>query len=470
MTASSSPVAPRQESQITTDVLAGHRDIEPATTFGGPAAERQGYVLHVRVVTGTGGGPEKTILNSPRFLKSLGYDCACAYLHPPSDPGFATLQQRATESQAELISVPDRGATDWRVVRQLLRICRERNVTIWHGHDHKSNAIGLLLRRFHPMKLVSTVHGWIVTNRKLAAYRQVDLACLRRYDEVICVSDALFDECLAAGVPLERCRVVENAIDLSQYRDLPDRASARMALDLSNDGHVVVAVGRLSPEKAFDVLIRSVDQLIEAGTNVRLLIAGEGSERPILERLIEQTGRGERIKLLGHVADPRSLFAAADAFVLSSRHEGLPNVLLESLACGVPVVATAVGGVPRVIADEVNGLLVRPDDVDGLSVALSRLLHNEALKSSLSVAGRRTLEERYSFDARMRKIVAVYDGSRERRLGTLTRPKERRDGQECPTSEVSVTAHPAGWREFLATHGDTGFQQWPEWSHALARN
>ena len=446
-------------------------------------------VLHVRVVTGSGGGPEKTILNSPRFLKSLGYDCACAYLHPPSDPGFATLQARANELNAELISVPDRGATDWRVVRHLLRICRERNVSIWHGHDHKSNAIGLLLRRFHPMKLVSTVHGWIVTNRKLEAYRKVDLACLRRYDEVICVSAALFDECLANGVPLERCRVIENAIDLSRYvaviapRDEPNASSAEVlsqnegASDIRlvtrsddgyvRDGYVVLAIGRLSPEKGFDVLIRSVDLLVEAGTDVRLLIAGEGSERANLERLIEENGRGERIKLLGHVADPRSLFAAADAFVLSSRSEGLPNVLLESLACGVPVIATAVGGVPRVIADEVNGLLVRPDDADGLSVALSRLLHNDALKSSLSVAGRRTVEERYGFDARMRKVVAVYDGAC--RLGTLARREENKDGQECPSSGVSVTADPRGWREFLAKHGYAGFQQWPEWSQALAK-
>ncbi len=399
-------------------------------------------VLHARVVTGTGGGPEKTILNSPRFLTALGYDCVCAYMHPPSDPGFEVLRQRAAELDAELVSLPDRGIADLGVVRRMLKLCRERNVSIWHGHDHKSNAIGLLLRRFHPMALVSTVHGWVFDSRRASLYRKIDLACLRHYDQVICVSDALLDECLAAGVPLARCRVIENAIDLSKYRGLPDRATARRALDMTNvaitlpraepnassgdvsqdiesvpnarlvtrsdDGYVVVAIGRLSPEKAFDVLIRAVDQLIEAGTDVRLLIAGEGNERASLEQLIAQTGRGDRIKLLGHVADPRSLFAAADVFVLSSRSEGLPNVLLESLACGVPVVATAVGGVPRVIVDEQNGLLVRPDDVDGLSVALSRLLHNDALKSQLASAGRRTLEERYSFDARMRKVVAVY--------------------------------------------------------------
>ena len=116
-----------------------------------PACPTRPLVLHARVVTGTGGGPEKTILNSPRFLKSLGYDCACAYMHPAGDPGFDTLRQRAADLDAELLSLPDRGATDLSVVRRLLRLCRERQVAVWHGHDHKSNAIGLLLRRFHPM-------------------------------------------------------------------------------------------------------------------------------------------------------------------------------------------------------------------------------------------------------------------------------------------------------------------------------
>ncbi len=488
------------------------------------------FVLHVRVVTGTGGGPEKTILNSPRFLKPLGYDCACAYLHPPGDPGFEVLRQRASELDAELISVPDRGATDWRVVRQLLRICRERNVAVWHGHDYKSNALGLLLRKFHTMALVSTVHGWIVPSRKLAAYRAVDLACLRHYDEVICVSDALLDECLAARVPLERCRVIENAIDLTKYSDLPDRAAARRSLGLPEQGNVVVSVGRLSPEKGFDVLIRAVDQLLESGCDVRLLIAGEGTERSALESLISELHREDRIQLLGHQPDPRTIYAAADAFVLSSHREGLPNVLLEAFACGLPVVATAVGGVPRVIADEHNGLLVPPGDVNGLTVTLSRLLHNDALQQQLATAARRTLSERCRFEARMRKVVGVYDevlatqssrirnvvsafgpkgqvssaqgnalGSRSTEVPSPERAKlfaERvsplqgfdhgapthqgrcpglssagPSGQTAdlqPTPVVTVTAQPRGWHEYLAAHGYAGFQQSPQWSQALS--
>ena len=176
--------------------------------------------------------------------------------------------------------------------------------------------------------------------------------------------------------------------------------------------------------------------------------------------------------MLGHVADPRSLFAAADAFVLSSRSEGLPNVLLESLACGVPVVATAVGGVPRVIVDEVNGLLIRSDDADGLSIALSRLLHNDALQSQLVSAGRQTLEERYSFDARMRKVVAVYDEALESfairaSSDVCASGLKGQNPMDHSTPAISVSATPNGWDEYLASRGYAGFHQWPAWSQAL---
>src|SRR5215472_10603359 len=95
-------------------------------------------VLDVRVVSGCGGGPDKTILNSPRFLTAAGYRMLCAYMHPPGDPGFEQLRQKAVTAQAPLVSVADRGPWDWRVVWQLLRICRRERVEIWHGHDYKS--------------------------------------------------------------------------------------------------------------------------------------------------------------------------------------------------------------------------------------------------------------------------------------------------------------------------------------------
>lgn len=377
-------------------------------------------VLHARVVTGTGGGPDKTILNSPRFLRDLGYDSVCAYLHPPNDPGFEELKQRAESLNAELISVPDRGIKDVSVVSRMLKICRERNVSIWHGHDYKSDALGLVLRKFHPMKLVSTVHGWGVTSKKTPLYHAVDRFSLKSYDRVICVSDKLLSECLDAGVPIGKLCEIDNAIDLSSYKSLTEKREARTGFNIDPEKPVVVTVGRLSKEKAFDVLIQSFADLLATGLAATLLIAGDGPERESLQNQVASDGVADSVRLIGHVADPQDVYAAADVFALSSTSEGLPNSLLEAMACGVPVVATAVGAVPSVVTDESNGLLCPAGDASTLTLALNRLLSNEALRDQFSAAARDTIENRYSFKRRMQKIAAVYDGVLLRNVSETT--------------------------------------------------
>ena len=150
-------------------------------------------VLDARVVTGSGGGPDKTILNSPRFLDPLGYRMLCAYLRPPNDAGFEVIRKAAAKYNAPLVEVDDRGPWDWRVVTELLDVCRREKVAIWHGHDYKTNALGLLLKRFWPMRLVTTVHGWVHHTARTPLYYRLDQMCLPRYERVFCVSDDLFE-------------------------------------------------------------------------------------------------------------------------------------------------------------------------------------------------------------------------------------------------------------------------------------
>jgi hypothetical protein len=165
-------------------------------------------VLDARVVTESGGGPDKTILNSPRFFEPLGYRNLCAYMHPPGDSGFESLKEKAAAWGAPLFSIADRGAWDWKVVTAALELCRRERVAIWHGHDYKSNALGLLLLRVWPMRLVTTVHGWVKETRRTPLYYKIDQLCLPRYEAVICVSDDLYQRSLECGVPGGGCRSV----------------------------------------------------------------------------------------------------------------------------------------------------------------------------------------------------------------------------------------------------------------------
>lgn len=366
-------------------------------------------ILDARVVTETGGGPDKTILNSPRFLRNLGYHNLCAYMHPPGDPGFEQIRQRAEEAGAPLFSIPDRGALDWRVLGQLLDLCRRQRVALWHGHDYKSNLIGLLLRPFWPMRLVTTVHGWVKQTRRTPLYYRIDRHCLPFYDRVICVSEDLSTQSLGCGVPHERCLVIENGIDTAQFARHLTTAEAKAALGIPTDRLVIGAIGRLSAEKGFDLLIRAADRLVKSGHDLELLIAGDGDRKPELQAMIAGLGREDRFRLLGFRSDTRMLYQAMDVFASSSHREGLPNVLLEAMALEVPIVATRIAGIPRLVMPETNGLLVEAGSLDELTLAIGRLLTDDGQRRRLGQAGRQTVETRYSFEARMQKIRTVYD-------------------------------------------------------------
>lgn len=366
------------------------------------------FVLHTRVVTGTGGGPEKTILNSPRFLRRYGIDCACLFMRPPGDPGFAALEGKAADSDAEIIGIDDRGATDWRVVRDCIRICRERNVSIWHAHDYKSNALGLLVRQFHRMHLVTTAHGWVRFTAKTPLYYKIDRFCMKHYEKVICVSQDLYDRCLESNVPANRLQQIDNAIVLDDYSTAPPTISDKLRFGFDSQRFLVGAVGRLSEEKGFHHLINAVAHLIADGHSVGLVIAGEGHLRDQLQRQIDELELQAHVRLCGFLPDPRDLYRAIDLFALSSLREGLPNVVLEAMASQRAVVATNCNGIPNLVQHEQNGLVVPIDSEASLYKAIQRCVNSETLRDQLARNGHRTITERFCFDRRMKKVVEVY--------------------------------------------------------------
>jgi len=361
------------------------------------------------VVKGSGGGPDKTILNSPRFLADAGYRTVCAYMHSPRDPGFEQLRQKARRWQAALVSVPDRGFWDWKVVPLMLNICRRERVAIWHGHDYKTNLLGLLLRRFWPMRLVTTVHGWVHHTRRTPLYYALDRWCLPRYERVLCVSDDLRQCSLECGVPSDRCLLIENAIDTEEFRRQRTAIDAKRGLGLQCHRLVIGAVGRLSPEKGFDVLLHALARVLGQGADAELLLIGEGEQRAELESLADSLGCRDRVHFAGFQGDTRRFYEAMDVFVLSSLREGLPNVVLEAMAMEVPLVATRIAGVPRVIEDGRNGLLVEPGSAEELAGAMMRLIQNQPLRERLKQEELHTVEDRFSFRDRMSKVAAVFD-------------------------------------------------------------
>lgn len=370
---------------------------------------RPPVVFDVRTVTNTGGGPEKTILLGARWLQNHHWPVSCVYLHPPGDPGFGAIREKATDlGVCSLIELDDRGPLDMRLVHRLVTLCRQLRPVIWHGHDYKSDALGWLIHRFYPMKLVSTVHGWGVPGRRVWLYHWIHRLCLRGFDRVLCVSEEQRAICLGSGISAAICEVLENGVDCESFRPAADRLQQRQVLGIPPDRFVLGYVGRLSPEKNLALLLDVARELIGQGHPVHVLVVGDGPEHQALCAHAERLGIADRVTLAGYAADPRPFYSAMHAFVLLSRSEGLPNVLLEAMAMEVPAICTPVGGISAIIEPGHNGLLVPLGDVQATVAAVRCLISDPALATRLGQAGRQHVERRYSFDRRMKRLCQIY--------------------------------------------------------------
>jgi glycosyltransferase involved in cell wall biosynthesis len=366
-------------------------------------------VLHVRVMAGTGGGPEKTILRSPGYVDATRYRVAAAYIHPVGDKGIEKLAAEAKTHGCPLIGIPERGPVDLRTLKRLLQLCRRMNVAIWHGHDYKSNLIGLLLRRYHPMKLITTAHGWLSDTLRLKAYRAVDRMCLKRYDHVACVSSNLYEHCINdLHIPADRVSLVHNAIELRPWARLRMPGAARQALGLEPANTVLGCVGRLSYEKGLDRALQAVGSLSLRVPNLQFVIIGDGPELGALSDQVHQMRLDRVVRFVGWCKPLQPWYEAMDALLLPSRTEGLPNVLLEAMAMGVPVASTNVGGVADLLDRGRCGILL-DDDVDQWCEPLSALMGDARLRGDYSAAARHHIETHFTFEHRMAKIIALYD-------------------------------------------------------------
>lgn len=214
---------------------------------------------------------------------------------------------------------------------------------------------------------------------------------------VITVSDALRDALLATGADPERIVTLRNGVDLTRFHPL-DRAPARARLGL--EGPVVLAVGNLLPLKGHDLAIEAVAGIPGA----RLVIVGEGPERERLAAHADRAGLGARVRLTGNLSQPQLLefYSAADVLLMASSREGMPNVVLEALACGLPVVATAVGGIPEVLAVPAAGRLVQERTAAALRAALLEVLEHPPDRARI-----RALAADLGWDATVAGVLAV---------------------------------------------------------------
>jgi glycosyltransferase involved in cell wall biosynthesis len=230
-------------------------------------------------------------------------------------------------------------------------------------------------------------------------YRQV--ACF------ICVSQAIRTMLIGDGVPAPRAVVVNEGIDLERV-DAAPRAELHEELWLPHHAPIIGNVAALVPHKGQRHLIETAALVIRQVPDARFVIAGEGELRSTLERQIRDRHLEKHVTLLGFRPDVLSLHKAFDVFVMSSVTEGLGTSLLDAMACGKPVVATAAGGIPEVVEDGITGLLVPPRDHRAMAAAIVKLLNDAALRRQMGEAGLASVRERFSVERMVMDTLRVY--------------------------------------------------------------
>jgi glycosyltransferase involved in cell wall biosynthesis len=297
---------------------------------------------------------------------------------------------------------------DPRVLWRLLRAIREHDIHIVHSHDYKSDILAWAVSRFHRAATISTVHGWIWNNRRFRLYTRIAQTVLPQFDQVIAVSGETRNAVLQCGVTPGKVVTIHNGIVVQRYDPATVPAGTiRARYGIPPSARVVGYVGRLSPEKGQRDLLQAAAALAGSHPDVWYVFAGDGPDHADLERIVAETGLAGRTVFTGHLKDVRPIFQDIDLLALTSHTEGFPNVILEALCMGRPVLATDVGGVREIVEDGVTGLLLPAKQPDRIEAALRRLLDDPAAARRMAEAGRALVHREFDFQGRVRREEAV---------------------------------------------------------------
>ena len=286
-------------------------------------------------------------------------------------------------------------------LRQMWRFaqwCRRERIAVLHTCDFYSNVFGLFggaMARI-PVRIASRRD---LNPGRTSGQGRLQRLAYRLATRVVANSPAAAAILRTEGVPSSAVVTIPNGVDASAYPERADRADVR----------TVITVANLRPEKNHETLLAAAAQLAVSCPNLRYQIVGEGSRRAALERLAAKHGIEEIVEFLGHREDVPALLAAADIFVLPSRTEAFPNGAIEAMAAGLPVVASAVGGLLDLVETDRTGILVPPADPEPLAIAIRALYDDPRRARAMGREAQREVRAQYSFERMVAAFEELYE-------------------------------------------------------------
>lgn len=356
-------------------------------------------IVHVLSSYGVG-GQERVALDLAIGQKARGHTVGVISLAPPPDGAMA---EEFASAGIDVERVAKRGGLDATLVPRLARALRARRADVVHTHNPLPLIYGAPAARLVGAAAVHTKHGVNPGGRGQRLLRQT---AARFVHEFVAVSDTTTAQARAQrDVSDRKLHTIDNGIRLSRYAPDPEaRAAARVELGLG-DAWVVGTVGRLDAFKNQALLVRAMAPILSS--RVRLVIVGEGTGRPEVEAAIAALPDPRWVVMTGRRMDVPRLVHAFDVFALSSKSEGLPLVVPEAMAAGLPIVTTNVGGLPSVVDDGVTGLVV-PVDEAALAKALATLESDRERARTMGAAARAAALARFDYDRMVDAYLALY--------------------------------------------------------------
>jgi len=358
------------------------------------------------------GGTERQMIELSRRLDRRVFAVHLVCFHR-----CGAWQARAEEHAVSVTEFPITGfrrAHTFHQMRAFARWCRATDIALVHTLDIYANIFGL------PAAATACVPVRIGNRREINPDKSLAMIALQRAayafaHRIVANSDAAATRLRHERVAHAAIDVIPNGIDVAAFAAPPRGRPLRR----------VITVANLRPEKAHEILIDAAASLVATHPGLEFHVVGDGPRLAELTALAAARGMGDRVRFFGHRDDVPALLRESDIFVLPSRSEAFPNGLIEAMAAGLPVVATAVGGIVELVRHGENGLLVRPGDSRDLANAIQQLVDDPRRAAALASQARRTIEARYSFERMVTAFERVYAKELRRRAPMALCPAAR---------------------------------------------
>jgi L-malate glycosyltransferase len=318
------------------------------------------------------------------------------------------LSSKVLDSGIQLTVIEERYTNLFAMIWRIYNVVKERMIDIFHVHGFKENLIGGIVAKILSSRVVRTHHGKGMIEGSLLHYFIEKINEKFLTNQLISVSQDLKHFLLSKNFQKSKIAVVRNSIDIKKIPSVENSIEVKTKLQIRDDVSVIGTIGRLVTVKGHKYLLEAARDIISKNNRVVFVFVGSG---PLLDELKEFTaslGIEDYVRFTGFSDDPFPLLNIFDIFVLTSLYEGIPMALLEAMSMGKPIISTCVGGIPEIIKDGHNGLLVPPRDPKELSDACLKLLNEPQLSVTLASNAKNDSEQLHSLRNSVSETITLY--------------------------------------------------------------